>query len=154
MYDLAEAIQIHKEELSRNPEFNNELVAEWIETTPDEFTCKMLKRRYGNHIVDEKMYNKAVSLLKWPDERTYGPKWSVADIRSSAGIDFNSKKYTILDFAYIMNMLWSDYSNIFTDTNYYFKMAKNYLEDADYMGDPSERAFENAIQRIRYFKEK
>jgi hypothetical protein len=32
-------------------------------------------------------------------------------------------------------------------------MSKNYLEDADYMGDPSERAYKNAKKRIKYFKE-
>ena len=51
-----------------------------------------------------------------------------------------------------MNMLWSDNCNVFTDTNYYLKMTRNYLEDADYMGDASERAYHNAIKRIRYFE--
>jgi len=53
-----------------------------------------------------------------------------------------------------MNMLWSDYCNVFTDTGYYIKMAQNYLEDADYMGDASERAYKNAKKRIKYFTEK
>lgn len=154
MYDLAEALEIYGEELSRNPEYNAILVAEWIDNMPGEFTKKMLTKRYGCHIVDEKMYNRAVALLKWPDGRTSGPKWSVADIKTSAGIDFSVKEYTLLDFAYVMNMLWSDYANVFTDTNYYFKMTKNYLEDEDYMGNPSERAYKNAMERIKYFKEK
>ena len=152
MYDLAEALQIYNEELMRNPEFNNELVAEWKEDMPSEFTRKMLERRYGCHIKSEDLYNEAVGLLVWPDERTRGPKWSVAEIKSSVGIDFRNKKYTLFDFAYTMNMLWSDYSNIFTDSNYYIKMAIGYLEDSDYMGDPSERAYKNAVKRIRYFK--
>lgn len=50
-------------------------------------------------------------------------------------------------------MLWSDYCNVFTETNYYLKMAQNYLEDPDYTGDASERAYKDAKKRIKYFKE-
>lgn len=151
MYDLTEAIQIYEEELRINPEYDHQLVAEWREDMPGSFTRRMLEKRYGCHIVDENMYNMAISLLVWPDEKTVGAKWSVSDIKSVVGIDFNTKKYTLLDFAYVMNMLWSDYSNIFVETNYYIKMARNYLEDADYMGDASERAYKNALERICHF---
>lgn len=83
-----------------------------------------------------------------------GAKWSVEDIKSVSGIDFDTKDYYEMDFAYVMNMLWSDYCNVFTETNYYIKMAQNYLEDPDYMGDASERAYKNAKKRIKYFTEK
>lgn len=152
MYDLNEALQIYEEELKINPDYDHQLVAEWREDMPLSFTRKMLEKRYGRHIVDENMYERAVSLLRWPDDRTCGAKWSVSDIKNVAGVNFNSTKYTLLDFAYVMNMLWSDYSNVFVDTNYYVKMARNYLEDADYMGDASERAYENALKRIHHFK--
>ena len=153
MYDLAEAIQIYNEEKAKNPHYDTVLVEEWKEKMPDDFARYHLKKKYGCHIVDEKTYNEAVSLLDWVDDKGSGAKWSVADIKSVSGIDFNSKDYTLLDFAYTMNMLWSDYCNIFTDASYYVKMAKNYLEDSDYMGDASERAYHNAMKRIRYYKE-
>lgn len=152
MYDLAEAIEIYNEEKAKNPKYDEVIVAEWKENMPEQFTMFHLKKRYGCHIVDKSMYEKAVDLLEWADERGTGAKWSVSDIKSVSGIDFSTKEYTLLDFAYVMNMLWSDYCNVFTDANIYIKMSKNYLEDADYMGDASERAYHNAVKRIRYFE--
>lgn len=152
MYDLAEAIEIYNEEKAKNPKYDEVIVAEWKENMPEQFTMFHLKKRYGCHIVDKSMYEKAVDLLEWTDERGTGAKWSVSDIKSVSGIDFSTKDYTLLDFAYVMNMLWSDYCNVFTDANIYIKMTRNYLEDADYMGDASERAYHNAIKRIRYYE--
>ena len=77
---------------------------------------------------------------------------SVEDIKRVAGIDFNTKEYTLLDFAYVMNMLWSDFCNIIMDASYYVKMAKNYLEDPDYAGEASERAYHDAVKRIQYYE--
>ena len=152
MYDLAEAIEIYNEEKAKNPKYDEVIVAEWKEDMPEQFTMFHLKKRYGCHIVDKSMYEKAVDLFEWVDEKGTGAKWSVSDIKSVSGIDFSTKDYTLLDFAYVMNMLWSDNCNVFTDTSYYLKMTRNYLEDADYMGDASERAYHNAIKRIRYFE--
>jgi hypothetical protein len=97
------------------------------------------------------MYNDATELFEWADDKGTGAKWSVEDIKNVSGIDFNSKDYTLLDFAYTMNMLYSDNCNVFIEPTYYIKMSKNYLEDNDYMGNPSERAYHDAIKRIRYF---
>lgn len=152
MYDLAEAIEIYNEEKAKNPKYDEVIVAEWKEDMPEQFTMFHLKKRYGCHIVDKSMYEKAVDLFEWVDEKGTGAKWSVSDIKSVSGIDFSTKDYTLLDFAYVMNMLWSDNCNVFTDTSYYLKMSRNYLEDADYMGDASERAYHNAVKRIRYFE--
>jgi hypothetical protein len=152
MYDLAEAIEIYNEEKAKNPKYDEVIVAEWKEDMPEQFTMFHLKKRYGCHIVDKSMYEKAVDLFEWVDEKGTGAKWSVSDIKSASGIDFSTKDYTLLDFAYVMNMLWSDNCNVFTDTSYYLKMTRNYLEDADYMGDASERAYHNAVKRIRYFE--
>ena len=152
MYDLAEAIEIYNEEKAKNPKYDEVIVAEWKEDMPEQFTMFHLKKRYGCHIVDKSMYDKATDLFEWVDEKGTGAKWSVSDIKSVSGIDFSTKDYTLLDFAYVMNMLWSDNCNVFTDTSYYLKMTRNYLEDADYMGDASERAYHNAIKRIRYFE--
>ena len=153
MYDIDEAIQIYNEEKARNPKYDEVLIAEWREKMPEQFTRYMLKKKYGCHLVDEATYNEAVSLLDWVDDKGNGAKWSIADIKSVSGIDFETKDYTLLDFAYVMNMLWSDCCNVFNETGYYLKMTRNYLEDADYMGESSERAYHNAIKRIRYYEE-
>ena len=58
------------------------------------------------------------------------------------------------DHADVLNMLYSDYCEIFTDTTYYLKMAKMYLTDPDYPGKADERAYHSAIKRIEYFKNK
>ena len=153
MHDLNEAIQIYNEEKAKTPNYDTILVTEWREQMPEEFTRKMLKKKYGCHIVDLSTYNDAVALFDWVDDKGSGAKWSVEDIKSVSGIDFEKKDYTLLDFAYVMNMLYSDNCNIFTDASYYIKMSRNYLEDADYMGDASERAYHDAVKRIRYFNE-
>ena len=153
MYDLTEAIEIYNAEKAKDPNYDTKLVMEWREKMPDNFTRYHLSKKYGCHIVSQKMYDEAVSLLDWADDKGNGAKWSVSDIKNVSGIDFATKDYTALDFAYVMNMLWSDYCNIFTDTTYYLKMSRNYLEDADYMGDASERAYHNALKRIRYYQE-
>lgn len=54
----------------------------------------------------------------------------------------------------MVNMLWSDFCHIFTDSDYYLKMAKAYLTDEDYPGTPEERAYKNAVKRICYFEHK
>lgn len=153
MHKIEEAIAIYEEEKAKNPDFDSILVMEWRENMPDKFACVMFERKYGCHIVDVDMYTKAVSLFEWVDDRGTGAKWSVEDIEKVSGIDFDDKEYTLLDFAYVMNMLYADNCNVFTDTSYYIKMSKNYLEDNDYMGDPSERAYKNAKKRIKYFSE-
>ena len=153
MYDFDEAIQIYNEEKSKDPNYDSVIVAEWRERMPEQFTRYHLKKKYGCHIVDKNMYDEAVSLFDWVDDRGNGAKWSVEDIKKVSGIDFSTKEYTALDFAYAMNMFYSDFCNVFTDTSYYLKMAKNYLEDPDYTGESSERAYHDAINRIRYFSE-
>lgn len=153
MHDFNEALQIYNEEKTKNPNYDTILVTEWREQMPEEFTRKMLMKKYGCHIVDLSTYNDAVALFDWVDDKGNGAKWSVEDIKSVSGIEFDKKDYTLLDFAYVMNMLYSDNCNIFTDASYYIKMSRNYLEDADYMGDASERAYHDAVKRIRYFNE-
>lgn len=154
MYDLQKANEIYQRKISENPHFYKELVEEWREDMPENFAEYMLKLEYGCHIVDKSMYDEAVNCLKWVDDKGEGAKWSIDEIKRASGINFDEKDYYLYDYAYVCNMLWSDYCNIFTDANYYLKMAKNYLEDKDYMGDPSERAYKNAKKRIKYYNEK
>lgn len=154
MYDLQKATEIYNKNLSEDSNYAKEIVEEWRDSMPENFAEYMFRKEYGCHIVDVNFYNKAISYLKWSNGKGMGAKWSVDEIKKVSGIDFDDKDYYLLDFAYIMNMLWSDYCNVFTDSSYYIKMSVDYLEDVDYMGDPSERAYKNAKKRIRYFKEK
>lgn len=153
MHDFTEAMQIYAEEKAKTPNYDTILVSEWRELMPEQFTRKMLKKKYGCHLIDIGTYNEAVSLFDWVEDKGHGAKWSVDDIKRVSGIDFDTKDYTVLDFSYVMNMFWSDNCNVFTDSGYYIKMAKNYLEDPDYMGNSSERAYHDAIKRINYFTE-
>lgn len=151
MYDLKKADELYHKRRTENPNYDHDLVMEWRQDMPHQFSQKMYEDEYGCHIFDVEMYNEAVSLLEWVDNRGQGAKWAVEDIVKLANINFDEKEYTKYDYAYIMNVLWSDYCNIFMEATYYLKMAKNYLEDPDYCGDASERAYHNAKKRIRYY---
>ena len=146
------ALKKYNELKADRPNIDSEMVQTFIEEMPMEAIMLFDRINYGCHIVDETMYDKAVSLLTWADNKGKGAKWIVDDIAKICGIDFDSKEYYLLDYCYILNMLYSDNCNIFTEPSYYLKMAQNYLEDKDYMGEPSERAYKNAKKRIEYFE--
>lgn len=150
MYDLTKADEIYNK--MSTDEKVHKLFDIFKEKMPEEYCILMYIMEYGYHIVNKEMYDKAVMYLKWADDKGAGAKWTVDDIVKIADIDFDEKDYYKYDFAYVMNMLYSDYCNIFTETNYYIKMSKNYLEDKDYAGEPDERAYHNAIKRIKYFE--
>lgn len=150
-YDLTKADAIYHEMVEQNPHFDHDLILYWRDNMPKEFARTMHERKHGLHIFDEDLYNEATALFVNKDE-THGPHWNIDTIKSKSGIDFDSKEYTCYDYAYVVNMLFSDYGNIFTEPGYYLRMAKNYLQDEDYYGNPSERAYCNAIKRINYFK--
>ena len=154
MFDINKADEIYKKRLERDPDYNHKLVLEWREDMPQQFARKMHEDEYGCHIMDDELYDCATSYLKWTDDRGKGAKWTIDDIKKLSNVDFDSKRYTLYDYAYVGNMLYSDYCNVFTEPSYYLKMAKAYLEDPDYMGDPSERAYKDAMKRIKYFKDK
>lgn len=121
---------------------------------PEIYIRTMYEEEFGCHIVDRSLYEEAVSLLEWADDKGYGAKFDVDEILKMSNIDFSNKNYYEFDYAYVVNMLWSDYGHIIPELNYILKMAKAYLEDPDYMGKADERAYHNAIKRIKYFKEK
>lgn len=114
----------------------------------------MYESEYGCHIVEKDMYDEAISYLVWSDEEGTGAKWEVETIVKLVDINFDKSKFTKLDYAYVVNMLYSDFCHIFTDSDYYLKMAKAYLTDEDYPGTPEERAYKNAVKRICYFEHK
>lgn len=154
MENLTKAKEIFKRKLKENPNYAVEKIEEWAEAMPEEFIKEMFEDEYGCHIAyNKELYNEAVSLLKWADEKGEGAKWTPEQIEEVVNIDFDKKDYYLLDFAYVMNMLYSDYCDIFTDTGYYIKMTKNYLEDNDYPGEADERAYKDAKKRIKYFED-
>lgn len=154
MYDIEKADKIYAEKLMEDPKFAEKLMDKFRDKMPEEFVKTMFEEEYGCHIVDRSIYDEAVSLLEWSENRGSGAKWSVEDILKLANIDFSNKNYYEYDYAYVVNMLWSDYGHIFTEQSYFLKMAKAYLEDPDYMGKADERAYKNAIKRIKYFQNK
>ena len=153
MYDLKKADELYHKKREANPNYDHELVMEWKHDMPQQFAQKMYEDEYGCHIFDLEMYDEAVALLEWVDHRNTGAKWTVEDIVKLANINFEEKEYTKYDYAYIMNALYSDYCSVFVEPSYYLKMAKNYLEDPDYWGDASERAYHDAKKRIKYHKD-
>jgi len=152
---MSDLIEIYSKLKKEYPNLDTDLVKYFIDEMKEE-ACLVLmdyehKKEYGCHIGYAELYDKAVNLLDWADDKGSGEKWTVEEIANRSGIDFDTKDYYKYDYAYVVNMLYSDYCNIFTDSGIYLKMAKNYLEDPDYMGDPSERAYHNAKKRIKYF---
>lgn len=149
-----------------NEEILKTKITKLIERHPDKVYkfAKSLYNEYGEEILDfideqlegchirrMEMYDKACELLVNPDG-SKGAKWDAQDIITESGIDFNKKRYTGLDYAYTVNMLYSDYGEAVRNTDTIMKMAVLYLEDNDYTGDPAERAYKDAKNRIQYFK--
>lgn len=152
---------MHKQDIKKKIkhliEKDTEKVYELIEDMVDEYGDTVIQiideHVYGCHITDESMYEKAVNLLKNPDG-SYGAKWTVEDIKRKSQINFEDEEYTEHDYAYIVNMMHSDYSHTIKDPDILMKISEKYLEDDDYPGDPSERAYHSAKKRIKYFTEK
>ena len=154
MYDLDKATAIYMSKVKEDDTFAEKMVEIWKEKMPQEFAKYMYECEYGCHIVERDMYDKAISYLKWSDDEGTGAKWDVETIVKLVDINFDKSKFTKFDYAYTVNMLWSDYCHIFTDSDYYLKMAKAFLTDEDYPGTPEERAYKNAVKRICYFEHK
>lgn len=148
--DMEKAHELYRKRKKENEEYDHVLVKRWKEKMPHEFARVMFEEEHGCHIYDEHLYDEATSYFVNPDGKE-GPHWSIETIKEKSGIDFDTKKYTCYDFAYVVNMLYSDYADIFDKAIYYLKMAKAYLCDEDYYGDPSERAYHDAVKRIEYF---
>lgn len=147
---MTHAMARYHELKAKHPDIDHDMVMQFAEDMPEQFETALLEYEYGCHIVSKEMYNEAVAHFKNPDG-TKGAKWSVEDVENKSGINFDAKDYTELDYAYIANMLYSDYGNII-NSDLILKMARAYLEDSDYPGDASERAYYNAKKRIKYFK--
>lgn len=133
--------------IEKNPEklcaIIDNIVMEYGDEVEDFFIC---------HIKDKKCYEEYVSYFKNFDG-TKGAHFSLDTLRQKiSNIDFDKKDYTFFDFAYTINMRYSDDGDLMSFENL-VKSAKRYLEDPDYPGDPSERALEDAKEREEYFSE-
>ena len=97
----------------------------------DEMECELYESVYGNHFTKWK-YDCAVSMLDNKDG-TKGAHWSSSDIISlakSKGASF--KGYNEYDFAYAMNMIYSDYYGAIDNTvEAYYRVALAFIEDKD-----------------------
>lgn len=114
----------------------------------EDFICNL---RHGCHIRDVETYNKAVGVL---ENRTGepSPKWEYQAIKNKVNIDFKETPYTCYDFAYWINMKYSDYGETTQDFSTYVKYTIADLEDDDYQGDASERAYHDAMEKLNYKK--
>lgn len=146
------ALNKYKELKKDNPNIDNELIMTFIDQMPQEAICVFDYMLYGYHIVSKEMYEDAVNCLVNQDG-SKGAKWSLTEIENKVNIDFDNKDYTLMDYAYTLNMKYSDIGDLIS-TDMLMKIAKRYLEDKDYYGDPSERAYFDAKERIKYFEEK
>lgn len=117
-------------------------------TSLEEYICTL---RHGAHIRTVEMYNKAINTLENKTGEPV-PKWDYNGIKNKVNIDFSETDYTCFDFAYWMNMKYSDYGEITQDFSTYVKYTLADLEDEDYQGDASERAYHDAMEKINYRK--
>lgn len=93
--------------------------------------CELYEHIYGDHFTKWK-YDCAVSSLKNRDG-TKGAHWTVQQITDYAKARGASyRNYNEYDFAYAMNMVYSDYFGVVQDsTDVYYKIAIAFLEDED-----------------------
>ncbi len=89
------------------------------------------KEIYGYHFF-RKSYENAVGEMQNSDG-TSGPHWSVDEIKEiSDSNGFSFEKNNFLDLAYVMNMLYSDYSSIFgEDLSIYLRICVAFFADPD-----------------------
>ena len=153
MHDLIKAQEIYEYLRQEDPEFDHKMMLCFKKKMPHEFAKLMYEKKYGHHIYDREMYNEGVDTLKWVEDKGKGAKWTYDEVIKLSNINFGAKKYNECDYAYVVNRLYSLYCNVFTEPSYYLKMAKNYLEDPNYPGDPSERAYHCIAERQKYKEE-
>lgn len=127
---------------------NTDVLFEIIEEIEEKFGN--LEEFFTCHIDNMETYNKFVSVLKNFDGTT-GAHWTYDQVKANAKIDFNNTEYTCFDYAYTVNMRYSDDGQRMNQEQI-FASAKDYLEDVDYWGDPSERAYREGKARYKHFK--
>ena len=118
-----------------------------------------LEEKYGDleefftcHIENEETYKKFISVIKNFDG-TSGGHWTLEQVKANSKIEWEKVNFTCYDYAYVANMKYSDDGRRFKSVEDIFESAKDYLEDVDYWGDASERAYKEGKMRYKYFKE-
>lgn len=133
-----------KHMIKHNPHRAIEIIEEMVEDYGED-----ILEYFNSHIKTDALYQQYVSVFKNFDG-TKGAHWSVDAIQQKANIDFSTKEYTNYDYAYVVNMKYSDDGDLMPVENL-FKSAQRYLEDVDYYGNPSERAYCDGKKRYEYF---
>lgn len=83
---------------------------------------------FGKHFSEE-LAKKAVDEMDNADGTT-GEHWSLQQTNSL--LTSQNLSYNKYDFYYVVNMLYSDFSNVLgNDASMYLKMAKAYMDDPD-----------------------
>ena len=97
----------------------------------DEVNNKLYIVVNGYHF-NKDILDKAVHAMV-NDDGSAAPKWSVAEtsqVASNNGVSFNT--FNEYDWNYVMNMVYSDYSEILgSNLASYVKMANKFLKDKD-----------------------
>lgn len=131
--------------LRHNPDLLYDIIEDIEEyfgtSLEDFFTC---------HIDNAETYNKFIAVIKNFDG-TKGGHWNIEQIKANTRIDFTKTEYTCFDYAYVVNMRYSDDGQRMNQDSI-FESAKDYLEDSDYWGNPAERAYKEGKKRYYYFK--
>ena len=101
---------------------------------PEKYECIMedlFAAVLGPHFTEDTC-KKAVSDMQNVDG-SIGEHWDMEQTTQAArqvGIQFTS--FNMYDWYYTLNMMWSDYSNVFgNDSNTYISLAKAWLNDPD-----------------------
>ena len=103
-------------------------------TMPDlylDMECELYEHVYGHHFTSWK-YDYAVSGFV-NNDGTRGPHWTVSDVTGYAKSHGASyRNYNEYDLAYAMNMVYSDYYGVISDSvDAYYRTAIAFLEDKD-----------------------
>jgi hypothetical protein len=122
-YDAHKIKEYHKKLLEENPNYNDELVAEFAENMPELYAKRIQYDYWGCHIYSEECYEEEIKKIKTM------PKWTLSDIKQVAKVDFETKEYYLYDFAFLMNYYYNLYKHIFTDASYYVGIVKATLEN-------------------------
>jgi hypothetical protein len=122
-YDAHKIKEYHKKLLEENPNYNDELVAEFAENMPELYAKRIQYDYWGCHIYSEECYEEEIKKIKTM------PKWTLSDIKQVVKIDFETKEYYLYDFAFLMNYYYNLFKHVFTDTTYYIGIVKAILEN-------------------------
>jgi hypothetical protein len=116
----------------------DDIISEFLDEVktqnPEKYDCIMEDLSaaiMGPHFTEDTC-KKAVMSMRNVDGST-GEHWDMEQTTQAAnqvGIQFS--EFNVYDWYYVLNMMWSDYSNIFDDDNStYISLAKAWLTDPD-----------------------